>query len=333
MTDIAGDATPQTPPAAPAAPPAAPADQQPAGGEAIDYAAHPAWKDALAPIPDMLRGPLVEAIGKSEAHTQKAIEQARQGSVPGDWQQLYREAEKLGLTPAELGAAYQAQEQLGTMLRTDPDGFLDTMTAEIDKLVQAGEITRRQGAQMKQQAQQKVDEETDPLLTEEQRQLKELQQWREQEMQRQQAEQQRQQEAQQQEAAQQAEEQFLGEFWNELGNQLAPLGLATHANGQITASAGVDPAMLETIASRAGAALDQNPRMSPVDAIKQSIETQRRLIESTGGTFGAPKAAVPPVVAGGPVMPGQAPAAKANTMEERQAISLATIEQMLAAGD
>lgn len=171
---------PNTPPAnepagaAPASPPAAPANQPPAEETPV----HPAWNQALEGMPPLWADRIKAQIRTTETENQRALEQARGASVPDSWKELYDQAEQAGLSPEDFINSYNGQQTLYDQLRTDPDQFLADMKTEIDRQVQAGVLTRAQGRQANADAVAAVAGAGDDLLTPEQIQLQELQQWR-----------------------------------------------------------------------------------------------------------------------------------------------------------
>lgn len=176
---------PNTPPAnepagaAPASQPAAPANQPPAAPPE-EAAVHPAWNQALEGLPPLWADRVKQQIRTTETEHQRALEQARTGSVPDSWKELYDQAEQAGLSPEDFINSYNGQQTLYDQLRTDPDQFLEDMKTEIDRQVQAGVLTRAQGRQAHADAAAAAAGAGagDDLLTPEQIQLQELQQWR-----------------------------------------------------------------------------------------------------------------------------------------------------------
>lgn len=154
----------------PAAPPAAPVE--PTQQQQVEQRIHPAWEAAMAAVPDLLRGPLVEQIRVSEREHQAAIEQARTGSVPPAWQQFVTEAQAAGATPEQIVDAYNYAK----VIREDPVTFSINLNNAIDDLIKDGRLTAKEGYRMKQEGQQQVQAVTaqpldpnDPLLTPEQK--------------------------------------------------------------------------------------------------------------------------------------------------------------------
>lgn len=234
--------TPATPdPQAPAAVPeggAAPASQPAAPPAQEPTTVHPAWDKALENIPELWQKGIREQITATEAEHQKAIEQARQGSVPESWRDLYTQAQQAGLSPDDFVNSYNGQQQLYQALQEDPDQFLADIQGEIDRQVAAGQLSRKAGERAKAQAESDVEE----LLTPEQQELQEL---RSRLDQRDQREQQQQLTAQQQQIQDQANdyaEQFVDTVMNyfDADPNLAGAGAQTRNTVAVIASSLID---------------------------------------------------------------------------------------------
>jgi len=167
MTDPAPTVVdPTAPPAAVETPP--PAATEPGG-------VHPSWEPALAAIPDMLRKPILEQIAVSEREAQAAIEKARAESTPEEWRNFIAEAQKAEVNPNHLTDAWNAS----LAIRQDPQGFYETLGAQIDAAVKAGTLTRKEGTAAKAEVRDAIQEVQndgipDELLTPEQKEIKEL---------------------------------------------------------------------------------------------------------------------------------------------------------------
>lgn len=335
MSDIQN---PYTPPAEPAADAVAtpPVETAPAAPEApADYSAHPVWGKAVEQVPEMLRGPIYEAIKTSEREAQSAIEKARGTDIPQDWRDLVAEAAELGVTVDQLSEAYRGQALLAEQLQNDPDAFLAEMQQQVDHLISTGQITRRQGAQAMQQANAAAAEQTDDLLTPEQRELKEIKAWKEQQeaAQRADAERRRQEDAQR--AADAQQEQLAEQYFDEFDRQMEAAGFATRdAAGKLTAA--IPIAVFQQIGRVGGELIDANPRMTPQQAITTAINQVRQLVEATGGKLaptGQQQAPQVPVIAGSSAIPGQAaPAAGSRSMEDRANAALQEALRLAGAG-
>lgn len=317
-------------PAAPVVEPAAPAE--PAAPEApVDYTAHPVWGKAVEAVPDVLRGPLYEAIKTSEREAQKAIESARGTDIPQDWRELAAEAQQAGLSVDDLAAAYRGQAALAELMRTDPDAFVSELSGQIDQLVASGQLTRREGAQAKQQAQQAADAAgagggEQLYQSDVERELAELKQWREQQ---QAAEQQRQLEAQQAQQAEQIRQQEEAEsnaYFDAFDREMEAAGIMQR-NATTGALEAAIPVQTLQLIARTGAQLrDANPQLPHAEAIKQAHQQVKAMIESTGGTLGPARAATPPVIGASSSIPTNQvaqPAGQPRSMADRQAAALA----------
>lgn len=330
MSDAFTGFTPPAPePVAPAAPPVAEpaAPAAPANDAPVDYSAHPVWGKAVEAIPEVLRGPLYETIRQSEREAQIAIEKAHEERTPREWQELLAEAQQMGLTPEQLAEAYVSQSDLQKLLLSDPDGFIETMTQQIDALVASGQITRKEGAAAKQQA----AELTDPLETDEQREIRELKAWREQEQARRTAEQQAQQAAEAERQREAELDRQAQQFFTEFDRQMIEAGYAQiGANGQRESIIAVET--LQMIGEVAGNLVDRGTPLA--QAIQQAKTHVERQIEAAGGKLGPARTPAPPVVGGSATIPGQQvdPNAKPRTQDQRENDMLATIAQMRAAG-
>lgn len=314
---------PYTPPAEPAAPAVA----EPATpSEPVDYSTHPVWGKAIEAIPTILRGPLVETIQSSEREAQKAIEAARNTGVPEDWRALAEEAQQLGVSTDDLARAYQGQNALAELMQSDPDAFVSELTSQVNALVDSGQLTRAEGRQVIAQGQAAAGEVTDPLLTDEQREIAELKAWKAQQEQAQQtAAQQRQQEAERQRIAQE-EEQASNQYFDAFDREMEAAGFLAR-NGATGRLDSTIPVQTLQLIARTGAELrDANPRLPYDQAIKQATEQVRTMIEGVGGKLGpAPRPQVPVVGASNAVPTNQVaePAGGPRSMKDRMEAALA----------
>lgn len=94
-----------------------------------DAPLHPVWDRAMGAIPEMLRGPLVDQIRTTEREHQSALEQARAGAAPTEWQGLIAEAAQLGVTPGDLAQSYASAQAI----RENPVKFVNEMTELIEQ--------------------------------------------------------------------------------------------------------------------------------------------------------------------------------------------------------
>jgi len=137
--------------------PAAPAEEE--------WKARPEWEEALAVVPDGLRGNLYKQIRTSEAEAQKAVEAARQGSVEPQWREFTDLAKGAGVDPATLIESYNIRQ---AMLQ-DPQKFYNDLKREIDAAVATGALTPAEGAAATAQAQQQASDATDLKTPEQER--------------------------------------------------------------------------------------------------------------------------------------------------------------------
>jgi hypothetical protein len=172
-------------------------DQQ--AGQQQEWQPHPSWNSTLEMFPDgPQREALLSQIRESDTNSQKAIETARSNAAPEDWRGLIDAASEAGLTPDELGQAYNQLDEMRESIAADPDAWLTGMHAEIDRAVAAGQLTRAAGAAAHREANAAANEDdTVDLDTPEQQRLAKLQErldaqeqrWEQEEQRRQQAEQ------------------------------------------------------------------------------------------------------------------------------------------------
>ena len=290
--------------------------------EAEEYKVHPSWEQVIAPMPDLYREPIVEQIRRSEREAQAAIEKARAGAVGDDWRALADAAKQQGVGPQDLAGAWRGQQELANLLRTDPDGFVEQLNDQIDQLVSEGVITRREGAQMKREGAAVAGEQTEALLTAEQRELAELKQWREQMESR---EQQRAAAERQAYEAAQYEQQMAADvrtFADEFNRQMVSTGLARQdESGKLEAL--VPGGTIQLIADIAASLYERDESLTHEAAVTRALSQVKSQIEATGGRLAPqPTSPLPPVAgAGGGYAPGQAaPAAPSGRDEAAQAM-------------
>lgn len=228
------------------------------GGNEGPAPLHESWVKALdeGGIPDLLRqenSPLIAQIRRSEAESNRRIEELSQRQAPQEWSGLLSEAQQQGVTPDSLIDGYNTALQM----RQDPFAFIDALLTNVSSMVAAGQLTAPQGWQARYQAvlqaggtdaqAQQVanagaqDDFEDPR----DKQLRELQERFEQREQadQQQREQQTQAELEAQEAAD--DEAYAEQFETTLRQQLAAGGFAPTAEA-------VPQEMLAAVASVAG---------------------------------------------------------------------------------
>lgn len=267
----------------------APADQAAADLAAANESEQtdPVWEAAFEKngIPEMLRPGLRETARQSAAAAQKAIEQARGGGVPAEWQAFIGGATQSGVTPNALVDAWNAAQAI----REDPIAFARDLNEAINQRVASGEITQQQAQQARVEGAQAIADAADPnaplnMKTPEQEQLEALQARLDAQEQRQTAQQVADENAQIQYEAQQTAE----NFGRELLGQLTAGGYTQEAgtlNDDIIGSVGrIAAAALET---------DQTGTLTAQSAISTALATLNRI-------SGGPRAVAAPVVAGVP---------------------------------
>ena len=287
------DATPDVTPDAPAA------DAAPAVEEQTPL--HPAWARTLddAGIPDMLRPKLIEQIRRSEAEANSAVEKAKSESVDPTWRAFIEMSQGVNATPEDLVRSWNASQEMVQ----DPFGHMDRFTAQVDELVKSGQMPARQGAQIKRDEQQQVNEIVG-LDTPEQQQIAALQK---------RLDEQDNQRAQQDEQFQ--ADDYADLFYGELDKAASPLE-------------GMTQDRYDNIRDLADTALfnDNTGRLTPAVAIANAIA---RLGFKAGQA--APAAGTPPlpIGGGGSSIPGQTPV-KFTDEKGRQAAMLEEARRVLA---
>lgn len=329
------DPIPQSAPA-PAAPPpsaeAAPAPQAapapaattPEGGGGAQ-AVHPSWDRALQGIPDAWQAPIRAEIANMEREHQKALEQARQGSVDPQWRALIEEAQQYNLGPDQFAEAYNGQEDMRARLLEDPDGFVSDITAFIDQQVAAGALTRKQGQEAKAQAQAAgaaAGADTDLFETPEAKQISELQQ----RLDAQDAARRAEEEQRQQQAAAQEAEQYANQFMTDLDAAYKAAGFRDPQTGADL----LPPALQQQVAYVADAILDQNPQLTQRQAIDQAVASFQQATQQWQGGSQQPatQRAMPPVIGGGTMQPAAPNAQPPATPSDRNAAAVAAMKQL-----
>ena len=288
--DITPAETAAQTPAAPPAPPAPPAAAPEIGSAP---AAHPAWQkhiDALPDIPE-IRTQVTEAFREQDREAQAAIEKARQNATPQEWAQIVQLAKQANVSPDALVRAYNSQVQI----RQDPFAFYNELGAALDREVAAGRLTRPQAQAAKDQ-QVRSDaaafaDTPDENLTEEQRQIRSLQQRIDSQEQQRLAEQQRIQDAAEEREAQE----YATEFESTFHEQVTQFEDLPEDRREV----------IGFIASDAAAMLDANENLRPAAAVQAAFEKAARLgfVTKKGAIQQAAGAA--PIGGGAPGIPGQ----------------------------
>lgn len=234
----------------------------PAADQQQEQKVHPAWDQALAAIPEELRGPIYEQIRSTETESQKAIEKAREESTPEEWRALVNQASEAGIEVDELIDSYNAQSAMRDLIQEDPDGFLEQIGAQIDEQVKAGALTRKQGQQARAEAVQAVaDTDAADLDSPLKAELDDLKAWRD----------------RQEQAAIEAQEQAEAEaFQQEVEDHGQEL--VDQVNSQMDATAALHDATAETrliVATFADSILNRsgNENMPVKDAVAESLRT------------------------------------------------------------
>lgn len=301
----------------PAEVPATPAAETPAA-PAEPAKVHPAWESALKLIPEELHPQILEQIRQSEVEAQKAIEKAREQTVPDEWRDLFAASEAAEANPAILINSYNAM----VAMMEDPIQFRDSLNRRIDEMVAAGQLTPAQGEE------RKVDDtQADELLTDEQKEIRDLRKrLDEREQKEQTAEERRQQAA----AEAQLEQEALTHATEFVSVINAEVGLPANVSEDA-----VPPAVNRlrfTIAQLANDALSKTPGLT----IQQAVAGARAQLTALGA--GAVPAAPAPAAASAPPIGGGTsgiPAAAAKgfkTEAEREAAMIEAARLMLAGG-
>jgi hypothetical protein len=338
MSDFAG-LTPAPTPSDPAPAPDATAS---GAGSSDAPAVHPAWERAVAHIPEAYRGPVYEGFREADREAQAAIEKARQQATPQDWAPLLEEAKKAGLSPQDLIEAYNGRLDFMQELYSDPDKFISGLNELIDREVAAGNMTRRQAAQARQDVADAANGDDPIFESPEAKEIAELKAWRKQQEEQQTAAQQAEQARRAEEAANQQAQQVADEFMSTFDQQLIANGFrAAGANGG--QSTDVLPApLLQQIAYTADALLDANPGATAEQAITAAIKQFRDSAVALGAQLPQPGATptLPPVIGagGGGSAVTQLPAAQAaapgeaKTQTQKSDDAVRVMKEMLSSG-
>lgn len=277
----------------------APVDESAAAAapaEPIEEAAiHPAWETAMEAVPDMIRGPLIAQIRKSDRESQQAIESARAGSVDPEWKSFFDGAREANLSPREITDTYNA----ALAIREDPIAFAKDLNAAINAGVKSGQFTQEQADQLKQQGAATIADAVDgeqfgSMKTADQTRMDELQARLDAQDQRQQAQFEQQSEQEVQADAQQ----YAVHFFNELDGQMTAAGFV-----------GVTPETRAAVARIADSALngDQTNTLTPQAAISHAISALKNFGQPAKGPVGP---AIQMPIGGGNTSVGAVPATK-----------------------
>ena len=281
------------------------------------YTLHPAWESAMEVVPELVRGPLIEQIRKSERESQKAIETARGGGVAPEWQAFMGEAQAGGINPTDLVDAWNA----AAAIREDPMSFARDLNARITELQKSGQITSAQAQQARAEGaaaiEDAIDPNSTPLETAEAKQIRDLQARLDDRDQRETQQQQEQRQATEDYQIQQEADAYAVNFRNELYAQLEGAGYTENAgtlNEQIVTAVG----------RIAASALEGDPTgtLSAQAAVSSALQT---LISISGGPQAV--AAAPgiaprtqyPVGGGRPGVAAAAPQSFTNDLEGKKA--------------
>lgn len=297
------------------------------------YTLHPAWESAMEVVPDLVRGPLIEQIRKSERESQKAIETARGGGVAPEWQAFMGEAQAGGINPTDLVDAWNA----AAAIREDPMSFARDLNARITELQKSGQITSAQAQQARAEGaaaiEDAIDPNSTPLETAEAKQIRDLQARLDDRDQRETQQQQEQRQANEDYQIQQEADAYAVNFRNELYAQLEGAGY-TQAAGTLNEQ------IVTAVGRIAASALEGDPTgtLSAQAAVGSALQT---LISISGG----PQAVAPapgiaprpqyPVGGGRPGVAAAAPQSFTNDLagkKAREAAMMAEAAKIFANG-
>jgi hypothetical protein len=309
MSDFAPGGAPAQPPVQPdpaaGQPPAAP--EQPA-------AIHPSWDKAMAAIPDVLRGPLIEQIRTTDREYQQELERRGKQAAPEEWQSLIADAAAAGVSPQDLIQSYDNAQAI----RQDPVGFVIQLTELVDQRMalpatDPNHLTAREGYRMKADAAAGVSQITgqpstgaldEALETPEGKAIaalrKELETDREQRA-AQTAQQQREQEQRAEEQRQADAASFAQQFISSIETKMS----------------GATPGQQNIVATVANSLIqgDQTGKLTMDQAIDFAIKSARdngMVWQDAAPAAPQPGQPVPPLGAGSAALPGQAAAAPAQ---------------------
>lgn len=256
-------------------------DQQQHTGTGV----HSSWDGVLEMFPEgAQREALLAQIKESERNSSTAIQKARESATPEEWQGIIEAARESGVTPDEIGASYNQMLEMQEQIQADPDGWLNTMKAEIDQAVERGDITRKEGAQLKRDATTQANDAgvdlEDPQIAEMRKELEEQKRWREQQSQQQQEFERQQQEEQANAEVQRQTQEFIETFENAFNT---------------------DPALKDVeaenryvVANHAVNLMQSNDSMTPAQATAAAIDQFRKM----GALPSAASTQAPPIGGG-----------------------------------
>lgn len=246
---------------------------------------HSSWDGVLEMFPEgAQRDALIAQIREQERNASTAIQKASESQAPEEWRELIDQAKQVGLTPEELSQSYNQFEEMREQIANDPDGWLDGMKSEIDQAVAAGQLTRKEGAQLKKDATAQaaagdagVDLE-DPAVAELRKEVEQQRQWRERQEREQQAAREEQERLDDERATQEATQRFVQTVEGTFNND--------------TALAAVEAKTRYIVANHALALLESNDGMTEQQAADEAVKQFRELgvLPAAGGT---PAPAVP----------------------------------------
>lgn len=263
-----------------------PNEQQTQEQQAAGTGVHSSWDGVLEMFPEgAQREALLAQIKESERNSSTAIQKAREAATPEEWRGIIDAANESGVTPDEIGASYNQMLEMQEAIQADPDGWLNSMKSEIDQAVERGDITRKEGNQLKRDATAQVKDDPavdleDPQIAEMRKELEEQRRWREQQTQQQQEFERQQQEQQANAEVQRQTQDFITTFENAFNT---------------------DPALKDVeaenryvVANHAVNLMQSNESLSPEQATAAAIEQFRKM----GALPSATSSQVPPIGGG-----------------------------------
>lgn len=289
--------------------PTEPTTEAPVETPPTEEAIHPAWEKAMEAVPEIIRGPLVEQIRRSDAEAKKAIETARSSAgadIDPAWREFITDSTNNGISPNDLVESWNNLNALQQAMLEDPDGFMDDLNNQLNQMVAAGQITRRQ-------AQQVQGDAVAELQTPEMQEIAALKQQIQQNEQRWADVDQ----AATQQQINEAVEDYSRSFLEQINGAFVANGL-----GQIPAESKLG------IAQIAASLLDSNERLTEDQGIKIAIDRYKVMVGAPASAPAAPGA--PPVGGGSQALPAQTN--KFHDYDEREAAMLAEARRQAALG-
>lgn len=235
-------------------------NQQPAG-----TGVHSSWDGVLEMFPEgPQREALLSQIRESERNSSTAIQKAREAATPEEWQGIIEAAKESGTTPDEIAESYNQMVQMQTDIAADPDGWLTTMKDQIDQAVERGDISRKEGAQLKKDAASQADavDLEDPQVAELRKEVDAQKRWREQQEQQAREAQERREQEEAEQASQDATREFIQTFEQTFTGDAA--------------LAGVKDEVKYLVANQAVSMIQSDDNLSYADAAKGAIELYRK---------------------------------------------------------